>query len=78
MPSAIDARPAPLIPNSLSWLVATHLVAGGGAATCLMQGVAPAAAETFLDALLGAELGLLGIWAGLGEHSKTAGFAAAA
>ncbi|HEV7221609.1 MAG TPA: hypothetical protein VGN42_02855, partial [Pirellulales bacterium] len=55
-------------------LAAFHVAAGLGAAWLVLRGIGPAATETFLDALLGAEIGLLGAWAGFGEHSKTAGF----
>jgi hypothetical protein len=58
----------------LVYLAAIHVAAGLGAAWLVLRGIVPAATETFLDALLGADLGLLGIWAGFGEHSKAAGF----
>jgi len=61
-------------PTRLVCLGAIHVAAGSLAAACVANGMVPAAAETFLDALLVADLALLGIWAGFGEHSKLAGF----
>lgn len=78
MSKALHARPAPWRPTGLGWLAGLHVLAGGAAAACLLLGVFATAAEACLDALLGAELALLGIWAGLGEHSKAAGFAGVA
>ncbi|HXT57149.1 MAG TPA: hypothetical protein VN699_00875 [Pirellulales bacterium] len=60
--------------SKLVWLAAIHVVAGLGAAWLVVRGSVPEASATFLDALLGAELGMLGVWAGFGEHSKAAGF----
>ena len=64
----------PSLQPKLVYLAAIHVAAGLGAAWLVVRGIVPAATETFLDALLGAELGLLGVWAGFGEHSKAAGF----
>lgn len=61
-------------PTKLVGLGGIHVGAGSLAAACVAAGFVPAAAETFLDALLVADLALLGIWAGFGEHSKLAGF----
>ena len=61
-------------PTRLVGLGAVHVAAGSMAGACVISGIAPTAAETFLDALLVADLALLGIWAGFGEHSKLAGF----
>ncbi|HVW39401.1 MAG TPA: hypothetical protein VHB99_18920, partial [Pirellulales bacterium] len=61
-------------PTRLVWLGAIHVVAGGIAAVALATGVASVASEAFLEALLGADIALLGIWAGFGDHSKAAGF----
>lgn len=78
MSNACEARPASWLPTGLGWLAGLHALVGGAAAACLLLGLFATAAEALLDALLGAELALLGIWAGLGEHSKAAGFAGVA
>ena len=65
-------------PTRLVWLGAIHVAAGGIAAVAMATGFASVASETFLEALLGADIALLGIWAGFGDHSKAAGFAGVA
>jgi hypothetical protein len=64
----------PSLQPKLVCLAVVHVAAGLGAAWLVLWGIGPEATTTFLNALLGAELGLLGIWAGFGEHSKAAGF----
>lgn len=55
-------------------LAALHLAAGAMLAWSIDAGVGSPVVEVLLDALVYADAGLLAVWAGLGRHSKWAGF----
>lgn len=55
-------------------LAAVHLAAGAMLAWGIDAGVGSPVVEVLLDALVYADAGLLAVWAGLGRHSKWAGF----
>ncbi|HJT33190.1 MAG TPA: hypothetical protein VJ783_14195 [Pirellulales bacterium] len=55
-------------------LAALHLVAGVMLAWSIDAGIGSPGAAVLLDALVYADAGLLAVWAGLGRHSKWAGF----
>lgn len=59
---------------TLFTLAALHLAAGVTLAWCIDAGLGSPVAERLLDALVYADAGLLAVWAGLGRHSKWAGF----
>lgn len=55
-------------------LAALHLAAGATLAWSIDAGIGSPVVEVLLDALVYADAGLLAAWAGLGRHSKWAGF----
>lgn len=60
--------------HGLIVLAGLHLTAGAALAWLIDSGVGSPIAAALLDALVYADAGLLAIWAGLGRHSKRAGF----
>ncbi|HEV3003909.1 MAG TPA: hypothetical protein VGX78_05580 [Pirellulales bacterium] len=67
----------PRLVATLVVLAAVHALLGFGAAACVEHGWHSRAAQVVFDAVCFADAGLLGVWAGLGRHSKAAGFAGA-
>ena len=55
-------------------LVAIHVASGVGLVSLIDAGIGGMRLSMAFDALVYADAALVGIWAGLGRHSKTAGF----
>jgi hypothetical protein len=69
-------RPSDFKHAALLWLLASTYVAVATVVVCLIHfGIGGVSAATVFDALIYAGAALVGMWAGLGRHSKTAGFA---
>ncbi|HEV3022204.1 MAG TPA: hypothetical protein VGX76_07040 [Pirellulales bacterium] len=64
----------PRLLASVALLTAVHASVGFGAAACVEHGWHARPAQVVFDAVCFADAGLLGVWAGLGRHSKAAGF----
>lgn len=62
------SAPVPLI------LVAAHLAAGGVLVWLIDAGIGGVSLQIIFDALIYADATLVGFWAGLGRHSKAAGY----
>ncbi len=67
-----------LLPHRLHCLAAIHIAASLLTSCLAAQSIGAPWTGLVSDTLLAAQLGLLGIWAGLGDHSKLAGFSGVA